>query len=761
MLFAEAPADPSPDSRDSGSGFSTTDFPADSSQGREERQAGFGFGPRQRPQGDHNCRCKTGMEPHFHFDDYDVMGVITVDVGDPVRIKRGDDTTLYCQYWGIQVDQAEIEWHFRSSSSVTAPRQQIFQYRADGNIEHAYGNFDGRVTRGDRASLQIRNITDTDDGVYECEVGAVGHQSATKSIPLTVLVPPSTVEITGWDSQSPLRAGDPLRLSCTTTGGKPAPQITWLRGNTDVTPQGPSPTPSPDSTRVTLDLQIASLSKDDHQARYTCRITHETLSDPLEKTMPLSVQYAPIITITSDPVVTKEGETANLICNTDSNPGIRNYQWLKDGSTVPRGDGQRLTLANLQRNDQSVYTCQAINDVGSGSGNFTLNVAYPPRINTTAIQGEKLTRLGDRVSYKCQADGNPAPTVYWRVKDTNARFGTSNTLTFPSVRYQDEGRYECVATQQSFSSNDKIETFINVKGPPFIEQGRAAVRAQAGSTAKLECEVYGDPQPDLVWEGPDGRVQVSDGRENLQSEYKIEQQVITPEAKIKGVLTINSVEDKHYTTYTCTATNKDGDAYKEIELQKEGTKPKSGGRSQATGLQSPLSIIVAVIVVVVVIGLIILGVLVWWRNKRKVNKESAPINTAEKGVNGKAAISKPPMINDGPTDREIQRMTHAPPPYDHEPRYSAGSLSRYDRTLQGSPYSPTGIYHVGADLSDSDDSSFVYEKEKEPNRVKSAQIRHSGYTDDKFFGTDLDVDLSARSGGSRRPYYGTSDTSFV
>eukprot|EP00058_Branchiostoma_floridae_P016470 XP_002601958.1 hypothetical protein BRAFLDRAFT_86442 [Branchiostoma floridae] len=116
-----------------------------------------------------------------------VMGVITVDVGDPVRIKRGDDTTLYCQYWGIQVDQAEIEWHFRSSSSVTAPRQQIFQYRADGNIEHAYGNFDGRVTRGDRASLQIRNITDTDDGVYECEVGAVGHQSATKSIPLTVL----------------------------------------------------------------------------------------------------------------------------------------------------------------------------------------------------------------------------------------------------------------------------------------------------------------------------------------------------------------------------------------------------------------------------------------------------------------------------------------------------------------------------------------------------------------------------------------------
>ncbi|XP_078577670.1 kin of IRRE-like protein 3 isoform X3 [Branchiostoma floridae x Branchiostoma japonicum] len=688
---------------------------------------------------------------------HDVMGVITVDVGDPVRIKRGDDTTLYCQYWGIQVDQAEIEWHFRSSSSVTAPRQQIFQYRADGNIEHAYGNFDGRVTRGDRASLQIRNITDTDDGVYECEVGAVGHQSATKSIPLTVLVPPSTVEITGWDSQSPLRAGDPLRLSCTTTGGKPAPQITWLRGNTDVTPQGPSPTPSPDSTRVTLDLQIASLSKDDHQARYTCRITHETLSDPLEKTMPLSVQYAPIITITSDPVVTKEGETANLICNTDSNPGIRNYQWLKDGSTVRSGDGQRLTLPNLQRNDQSVYTCQAINDVGSGSGNFTLNVAYPPRINTTAIQGEKLTRLGDRVSYKCQADGNPAPTVYWRVKDTNARFGTSNTLTFPSVRYQDEGRYQCVATQQSFSSNDKIETFINVKGPPFIEQGRAAVRAQAGSTAKLECEVYGDPQPDLVWEGPDGRVQVSDGRENLQSEYKIEQQVITPEAKIKGVLTINSVEDKHYTTYTCTATNKDGDAYKEIELQKE----ESGGRSQATGLQSPLSIIVAVIVVVVVIGLIILGVLVWWRNKRKVNKESAPINTAEKGVNGKAAISKPPMINDGPTDREIQRMTHAPPPYDHEPRYSAGSLSRYDRTLQGSPYSPTGIYHVGADLSDSDDSSFVYEKEKEPNRVKSAQIRHSGYTDDKFFGTDLDVDLSARSGGSRRPYYGTSDTSFV
>ncbi|KAI8521011.1 hypothetical protein Bbelb_007650 [Branchiostoma belcheri] len=66
-------------SQDSGSGFSTTDFPRNSSSsndeesGREERQASYSFGPRQRPQGgSHSCRCKAGMEPHFHFDDYGV-----------------------------------------------------------------------------------------------------------------------------------------------------------------------------------------------------------------------------------------------------------------------------------------------------------------------------------------------------------------------------------------------------------------------------------------------------------------------------------------------------------------------------------------------------------------------------------------------------------------------------------------------------------------------------------------------------------------
>jgi len=70
-----------------------------------------------------------------------------------------------------------------------------------------------------------------DNGRFECRIkeDGTGVELYTKTISLTVLVPPPTPDI----STSALTAveGRPYTLTCTSEGGSPTPNITWVRSS--------------------------------------------------------------------------------------------------------------------------------------------------------------------------------------------------------------------------------------------------------------------------------------------------------------------------------------------------------------------------------------------------------------------------------------------------------------------------------------------------------------------------------------------------
>ena len=43
--------------------------------------------------------------------------------------------------------------------------------------------------------------------------------------------PPGIPVITGYQSRTPVRSGDTVRMVCTSIGGNPPPQVVWFRNN--------------------------------------------------------------------------------------------------------------------------------------------------------------------------------------------------------------------------------------------------------------------------------------------------------------------------------------------------------------------------------------------------------------------------------------------------------------------------------------------------------------------------------------------------
>ncbi|XP_026680369.1 irregular chiasm C-roughest protein-like, partial [Diaphorina citri] len=86
-------------------------------------------------------------------------------------------------------------------------------------------------------NLRIRNVSLTDDAEFQCQVGpAQYHKPIRANARLTVISPPSSIEIVGHPSNSKIeiRENQEITLECLVKNAKPAAKIVWYRGNTEL-----------------------------------------------------------------------------------------------------------------------------------------------------------------------------------------------------------------------------------------------------------------------------------------------------------------------------------------------------------------------------------------------------------------------------------------------------------------------------------------------------------------------------------------------
>ncbi|KAG5843607.1 hypothetical protein ANANG_G00152700, partial [Anguilla anguilla] len=240
-------------------------------------------------------------------------------------------------------------------------------------------------------------------------------------------------------------------------------------------------------------------------------------------------------------------------------------KWVMSPRFMVFGNGT-LLLMQIGKGDEGDYTCKARNRFGQDVMKVRIHLLPDsPRIlskDEVSIWGV----LGEPVHIRCQAIGEPTPTITW--------FSPSNaTITTSSIRYQilgdgtliirkvglaDRGNYACVA--KSLSGYDVKKVHLEVKGgAPRINRqvGRAAVKVSAvfNQTLLLDCKAEGLPEPRVTWTTSYGI--------NLPTPYLGGRFQVYG----NGSLELHTLRKTDEGLYVCLAQNSLGAARLEVDLQ--------------------------------------------------------------------------------------------------------------------------------------------------------------------------------------------------
>ena len=114
--------------------------------------------------------------------------------------------------------------------------------------------------------------------------------------------------------------------------------------------------------------------------------------------------------------------------------------------------------------------------------------------------------LHTKVELRCEAVGNPAPAYEWyqHTMDGEVRRGTSKNLVLANLRYDDQGDYECRATNtirgKLVSAANTQHIKLNVSGAPVTPEKLSRVSVVRGTDALVRVEFCADPAPKLTWQ---------------------------------------------------------------------------------------------------------------------------------------------------------------------------------------------------------------------------------------------------------------------
>jgi len=295
------------------------------------------------------------------------------------------------------------------------------------------------------------------------------------------------------------------------------------------------------------------------------------------------------------------GEDVRLECIAFGYP-VPHYNWTRKGSDIPEGaiitNHQRvLILRRVRVEDQGEYICRAHNDRVSITGSVVLSIQARP-VFTISI-GDKHIDENDDLTWTCEAFGIPdveyawlkngRPIYDWKAHHTGEdrackrrrQFGSrsynklnfdkdapgtavedrdryeikcGNILKIKKVRKdRDEGMYQCMAYNDLDTrySSGQIRVLGDTQNkekwrPSFAKHPlEEKMFAAEGGNITIKCEPEGAPQPKFIWRKNGNRI--ASGGKNLIDRNGTR-------------LFIRQVNMEDQGTYTCVATNKNGQA---------------------------------------------------------------------------------------------------------------------------------------------------------------------------------------------------------
>ncbi|XP_015811573.1 cell adhesion molecule 3 isoform X2 [Nothobranchius furzeri] len=232
-------------------------------------------------------------------------------------------------------------------------------------------------------SITIADVLLSDEGEYTCSIFTMPVRTARATV--TVLGVPDKPQISGFET--PVRDGETVTLTCTSTGSKPPARLRWYKGKEEVEgrPDVVESVPDEPTYNVSSELTL-EVSASDNNVPITCVVDHPSLAPEDKRSeQALQVLYSPRVHISPDEMLPIEGQKFSLRCFGKANPEPHDFSWERKGEELPplaRADGDVLSFSMLNKSDNGVYICRADNGIGKGMEEYTLQVQDDTRNST-------------------------------------------------------------------------------------------------------------------------------------------------------------------------------------------------------------------------------------------------------------------------------------------------------------------------------------------------------------------------------------------
>ncbi|CAI6356936.1 unnamed protein product [Macrosiphum euphorbiae] len=409
-------------------------------------------------------------------------------------------------------------------------------------------------------NLLVRNVTITDDALYQCQVSpgpAAGSKPIRSSATLSVLTPPSSVEIinTSEGSKLEVQENHEVSIECIVRNSKPASRIVWFRGDEEINPEQRSDNEieeTADETRSKLftvrsRIKVTAKSNDD-RVKYKCEAHHQALSDPLSTTVQIRVLYppgVPHIEGYTEGDILEKGQHVSLRCVSRNGNPPSQLVWFKNGQLIHNdysttekvSESTYSFIANVSDNSAR-FRCEAKNSISPlpQYADVVLSVSFGP--SHVRIRGPDEGKQGDLITLSCETGrSNPAALIKWTVAGEPEENSTSTNVPAPQSSWITKsnvsfviptGQRYVVATCQSISNSvfDKVIdthkiSILHPPGAPIIIDHSSGNPIPSGNVQKISClSTGGNPLASVAWFKNDKKVHsiVTTGENSVSAE---------------------------------------------------------------------------------------------------------------------------------------------------------------------------------------------------------------------------------------------------
>ncbi|XDV49254.1 hypothetical protein PO909_018537 [Leuciscus waleckii] len=341
---------------------------------------------------------------------------------------------------------------------------------------------------GNEARLAIRDVKDSDAGVYECDAGSVSSKAT-----LTVKVIPA--EFTKALQNQEAKEGESVTLTCEYS--IPGVQFVWRKGPETLKY---SEKYHMRQRKSSISLTIHNLMPED-SGNYTCICRDQ-------KTMATVTVNAVLISFVKElkNQETEEGKNVTLRCEL-SKAGIP-VEWLKGEQTLCPGEKYQmrhivtileLIIRNPVPEDSGTYICVCEDQRTKA----IIKIRTQPITFKQKLRNQ-IAEEGNSIILHCEISKQDTP-VEWRKGNNLLKSGEKYKirqrgcmleLKIFNLTQEDSGVYSCTSETAQTSAN------ITVSGQPitFKEKLKNLV-AEEGKMIKLHCELSKTGVPVEWWNG--------------------------------------------------------------------------------------------------------------------------------------------------------------------------------------------------------------------------------------------------------------------